>query len=524
MQIIIPMAGMGDRFVRRGYTVPKPLIKVDGKPIIKHVVELFPGESDFLFICNNTHLAETNIKDILRDCAPGCEIVGIKPHKKGPVYTVIQAKEKIISGEIIVNYCDFGMYWNYEKFLQEVRDAKVDGSIPSYRGFHPHMLRSLNYAFIKEKDNMMLEIREKEPFTDNRMGEYASAGTYYFKDGELSLKYFDELMKRGISTNGEYYVSMVYNLMVGDGKQVSVHEIENMLQWGTPEELEAYCKWSEYFMGKQVDSSEMDILKGSMIMPMAGSGRRFQDEGYSTLKPLIEIGEKKMFEKAVVAAPPTRRKVFVCLARHLQQNALQASIDSLFPEAKVAEIDSPTYGQAETCCIGIEGIEDGEPIHIVSCDNAPVWNYSRFIALIEDEAVDAVIWCFKNNIMAAEKPEMYGWVRADEGGRVKEVKVKEPISSDPYNDYGITGAFYFKSAALFKHGYEKLVKENRKVNGEYYVDGVVSILVEEGYNVRVFQVDNQISFGTPSELKTYEYWNDYFKKISRKDNNKPKKT
>ena len=55
-QIIIPMSGFGERFRRAGYALPKPLIEVDGKPIIAHIIDLFPDEPDFIFICNQEHL------------------------------------------------------------------------------------------------------------------------------------------------------------------------------------------------------------------------------------------------------------------------------------------------------------------------------------------------------------------------------------------------------------------------------------------------------------------------------------
>ena len=56
------MSGFGERFRRAGYTVPKPLIPVDGKPIIAHVIDLFPRETKFVFICNEDHLATPEYK------------------------------------------------------------------------------------------------------------------------------------------------------------------------------------------------------------------------------------------------------------------------------------------------------------------------------------------------------------------------------------------------------------------------------------------------------------------------------
>ena len=86
----------------------------------------------------------------------------------------------------------------------------------------------------------MLEIKEKEPFTANRMQEYASMGTYYFKKGAFVKKYFLELMDKEIDLKGEYYVSLVYNLLVEDTLKVSIYDVQHMLQWGTPEDVEEY--------------------------------------------------------------------------------------------------------------------------------------------------------------------------------------------------------------------------------------------------------------------------------------------
>ena len=72
MQIVIPMSGFGERFRRAGNAVPKPLIEIDKKPIIGHVIDLFPGESDFIFICNEDHLANPDYRmfQILQGLCP----------------------------------------------------------------------------------------------------------------------------------------------------------------------------------------------------------------------------------------------------------------------------------------------------------------------------------------------------------------------------------------------------------------------------------------------------------------------
>ena len=119
MQIVIPMSGFGERFRKAGYDVPKPLIKVDGKPIIQHVVEMFPGENDIVFICNKDHLQESEygMRETLDSIVPSGRIISIDPHKLGPVHAVLQAIEKLDpEKETLVNYADFTCDWNYRYF------------------------------------------------------------------------------------------------------------------------------------------------------------------------------------------------------------------------------------------------------------------------------------------------------------------------------------------------------------------------------------------------------------------------
>jgi NDP-sugar pyrophosphorylase family protein len=126
MHIIVPMSGIGKRFLDAGYKDPKPLIEVEGKPIIAHVVDMFPGETKFTFICNEEHLATTKMRAVLKELVPTANILSIPPHKKGPVYAVSLVYALIDDEEeVIVNYCDFGKDWDYKSFSR--RCSKESG-------------------------------------------------------------------------------------------------------------------------------------------------------------------------------------------------------------------------------------------------------------------------------------------------------------------------------------------------------------------------------------------------------------
>jgi len=499
-----------------GYSIPKPLIPVDGKPMIEHVVGLFPGESRFTFICNCDHLAQTGMRDILKGAAPECQIVPIAPHKKGPVFAVAQAFDRIDDDdEVIVNYCDFSKYWDYGDFLRHTRSRGADGAVSAYRGFHPHMLGSTNYAFMREKDQWMLEIKEKEPFTQNRMEEFASDGTYYFRRGAYVKKYFRQLMDEGIHIKDEYYVSLVYNLMRREDLRISIYEIQHMLQWGTPGDLEEYQRWSRYFRRAVLTWENIQPQPKSItLIPMAGRGSRFAAEGYRTPKPLIEISGNPMILQAAGCLPASEKSIFVCLGEHLDGYELASAVTTAYPNAKIARIDSVTEGQACTCEIGLQGEDLESPLLIGACDNGMAWNVQKYQSLMEDLRVDAIAWSFRHHPSSRRNPQMYGWIKVDCDGMVRGVSVKKPISDNPYNDHAIVGTFYFRKARYFLDALQGMYRKNVRVNNEFYVDSCIDELVRNGLNVKVFEIDDYICWGTPDDLRTFEYWQSFFHKYS----------
>ncbi|MEK6919115.1 MAG: sugar phosphate nucleotidyltransferase [Nanoarchaeota archaeon] len=275
MQIVIPMSGIGRRFIESGYSNPKPLIEVEGKPIIEHVINMFPGEDDFLFICNSDHLKNTKMREIIKKLKPSAKIISIKPHKFGPVYAVMKAKKFLHDDSpIIVNYCDFNAYWDYGNFKMMVEKTGADGCVPCYTGFHPHLLRGQLYAGVKaDENNRVLEIKEKHRFTPSPFDTWHSSGTYYFSSGKMVKDYFSELLSfNDKKINGEHYVSTVYELMLRDKLKVYVYEHKYFCQWGTPQDLQEYQWWSELF--KKITSG---LIAEETIKFKISDGRRIFD-------------------------------------------------------------------------------------------------------------------------------------------------------------------------------------------------------------------------------------------------------
>jgi NDP-sugar pyrophosphorylase family protein len=518
MHIIIPMSGIGKRFVDAGYSEQKPLIIVENKPIIEHVINLFPTETKFTFICNDLHLKETNMKQILTNIIPNCNIFEVSvENRKGPVDAVLQASSLIEDDEeIMISYCDYGTKWDYLKFKEELKITKTDGGIACYKGFHPHMLGTDNYAFVKETNMIMEKIQEKKPFTNNKMDEWASNGTYYFKSGLIVKKYFQKLVDLNISINNEFYVSMVYNLMQEDGLKTLIYPIEKMLQWGTPKDLEEYLVWSNYFLKRNVDFNKnfKDLNETTLILPMAGAGSRFFTQGYKDPKPLLNIEGLPMVIQAVKCLPETSNKIFICQNEHLAKYEIDKTIKQFFPDSKLLGIDYVTEGQACTCEIAFKNyqIDNNNPIMISACDNGVYYDINEYQKLLIDDSVDMIIWSFSNNPTSKLYPQMYAWLDVDSNNFIRRVSIKKPFT-DCENKYAIIGTMLFKKASIFNEGLKLIYKDNLRTNGEFYVDNLIEPLIKKGYKAKIFDVTNYLCWGTPNDYRTYNYWYEYFYSI-----------
>ena len=513
MKVLIPLAGRGKRFLDAGYKVPKPLIVVDGCPIIEHIVRNFSKDDDFIFAINEEQEKDTNIVSVLKSIAPKCRIITIAYKKEGPLYG-LRSMESCIDDneEIIVNYCDFSWLWDYKDFKKKIVESNCDGAIVCYRGFHPHLLGPNNYATLDASDLWMKEIREKHSWHKNKMDDWSSSGTYYFKKGKYLKKYLHGIEKRPEwKINDEFYVSQLFQLMKEDNLNIFIYEIPFMLQWGTPEDLEEYLYWSDYFRQKIGSlrhgmKHEMDV-----IVPMAGEGKRFQHEGYTLPKPLIKIDEFPMFIQAARAIPEGNKYIFVVRKELAERKDIKESISGEFKSAQIIEVDYLTEGQACTVLLAEKAIDPDKPLMIGACDNGMVYDFKKFDEMISPgSGVDAMIFTFRNNPTVKRNPKMYGWVLVRGDSRVLKVSVKIPISDNPVRDHAVVGSFWFRKGRYFIDNVKEMIKANDRINNEFYIDNCMNYLVKNNLNVHVFELEKYICWGTPNDLKTYEYWNRYF--------------
>lgn len=106
---------------------------------------------------------------------------------------------------------------------------------------------------------------------------------------------------------------------------------------------------------------------------------------------------------------------------------------------------------------------------------------------------------------------MFGWIDADSEGQIRSVSVKKALQ-EPNRDPIVLGTFTFRRSGDFLRAVERLVARDGRVNGEFYIDECINDAIEVGLNCRVFEVDSYLCWGTPNDLRTFEYWQSCFDK------------
>jgi CTP:molybdopterin cytidylyltransferase MocA len=248
---------------------------------------------------------------------------------------------------------------------------------------------------------------------------------------------------------------------------------------------------------------------------MAGAGLRFARDGYTQPKPLVPVAGRPMLARVLETLPRYARRVAVARAEHARLAALAEALLADGQAWDLLPLEQPTDGQARTCLLAGDRLDPDAPLLIAPCDAALVYDEAGFAALAADPAVDAVVWTFRNHPHANRYPRQYGWVRANAAGQVEAVACKQPWHDDVRGDPGVIGAFWFRRARFFFEAAEALIAQDRRVNGEFYVDSAMQVLVEHGRRVRLFDVRQYVCLGTPDDVRTFEYWEGYFHRSER---------
>jgi dTDP-glucose pyrophosphorylase len=231
MNIVMPMAGRGSRFAEVGYTMPKPLIDVRGKPMYAWAMDSLPlaRASRVIFICLAEHLEDRALAADIRDRYARLDpvIVGLDHVTEGQACTVLTAREHIDSSAPLVIYnADTFCRTNLDARLRTL-PADVDGILSVFQA------PGDKWSFARTDENgRVVETAEKR-----RISEWATTGLYHFTRGSDFVAHADAMIAANERERGEFYVAPVYNRLIAAGMNIRIDVAEEVWVLGTPEDL-----------------------------------------------------------------------------------------------------------------------------------------------------------------------------------------------------------------------------------------------------------------------------------------------
>lgn len=233
------MAGEGSRFLKEGWTTPKPLIELKGQPLFKHAISSVTDKEiqmKYSFIVRQEHIDKYQIDKGIKSFLPEANVFSVLKTTRGAVETCLIAESAIADDDaVIVMDCD--LEFRSKKFIEIIKrilstpieDAE-GGALVSFYSNEPRY----SYAEIGE-NGYVVRTAEKEVISN-----HALCGAYLFSSGRRFRQIAHQLLDEPVFTKPEYYVSLLFNYLLKDGEKVELAPMEEYYSYGTPEELSRY--------------------------------------------------------------------------------------------------------------------------------------------------------------------------------------------------------------------------------------------------------------------------------------------
>jgi len=499
MNILVPMAARSDFFPATDFPFPKPLIEVNGIPMIERVVEnlgSLGSDTRFIFVVEQADIAVFSLDNILRLVTDGnCEIVALKAPTKGALCSCLLAIDYIEADRpLAVVNDDQLLHCNLRDAVDLFESSRADAGVICFPSVHPR------WSYVKlDHDGHVIQAEEKKVISKNGV-----AGFYYFRTGKVFLDAAMETIEMDRSVNGVFYTAPSLNsIVLAGGKVCACHIAEGQYSsFYSPAKISEFeaqenqTGFDSRGYRKSADANSGDF-RCNVVIPAAGEGTRFVDAGFSTPKPFLPVMGTPMVE-LVMQNVSMANANFVLLLRKQHMESAQEQVGDIvsFPNTSVLPVEKLTEGTACTVLLARSIIDKREPLLIANSDQLVDFNCQRFVDDCNGRGLDGSILVFKDRDMNPK----WSFAKVDENGFVTEVAEKVPISN-----LATVGIYYFRRGRDFVEAALDMIVENDRVNGEFYTCPVYNYMIRNGKKIGVFEVKSEAmhGLGTPEDLETY---------------------
>jgi HAD superfamily hydrolase (TIGR01509 family) len=233
--VIIPMSGNGSRFANVGYKDPKPLIPVNGKPMISWVIDNIGIDAKYIYIVKEEHCSDYKLEETLQSKTPNCEIIKIKETTEGAACTVLLAREFINNNKpLLMINCDQYLEWNCEEFVFKFLENQKDALVKVSTFLVPDASKKWSYVAVDDQ-NYVIDVQEKNPISN-----FGTTGAYLWRHGCDFVRAAEKMIAKNKRVNNEFYVAPVINEIIEEGGKVVKEECDKFWSLGVPEDLEVF--------------------------------------------------------------------------------------------------------------------------------------------------------------------------------------------------------------------------------------------------------------------------------------------
>jgi dTDP-glucose pyrophosphorylase len=254
---LIPMAGEGQRFKNAAYNIPKPLLMVNGLPMVVRAAKSLPPADRYIFVCQQKHLSFFPIEDVLKQHFDDVKVIGLDSTTEGQAITCMMAKDYIPADAFLtIGASDNDMLYNAAEFEKRLENSDTDAWIWTFRN-NPLVLKnpsSYGWVDIKESNGSAAKISCKNPISDKPLNDHAIIGAFSFKRASIFFDAVSNMVEHQAKINGEYYVDIALEFAIRMGFKVNVFEVDQYICWGTPEDYQEYLFWLRYFKKQNLAS------------------------------------------------------------------------------------------------------------------------------------------------------------------------------------------------------------------------------------------------------------------------------
>lgn len=489
LNILLLLAGQSSFFSKEEFVFPRPLIEINGKSMIQHVIEnlaTITTQKRFIFVVNAEDCRKHHLDNVLKLLTDkNTQIIEVEGETNGALCSALLAIDSIDAKDpLIIANPDQVIDSDLDEMLEYFEEAHADAAVATFETVHPR------WSYVRfDKNRSIVEAAEKRPIS-----KHAIAGFYYFANGEKFISSAMSSIKKGSHINGTYYVSMVLNELILQQSHLVAYHLnpDHYHTFYSPQKIEEYKK-------KMSTSQPQSHIKKkiNVIIPMAGDGSRFLAAGFSKPKPFIEVNGRPMIAN-VLDNLDISDAHYILIAR--KEHIIHNQEDVNFLKARypitIVEIDAATEGAACTLLHARSCIDSNTPLLIANCDQIVDVSIQHFVDDCFKRNLDGSILTFNDK----ERNPKWSFAKINDEGLVTEVKEKQAIS-----EHATVGIYFYLKGCDFVDGAIDMIARNDRVRNEFYTCPVFNYALRNQKKIGIYEISDEAmhGIGTPEDLNTY---------------------